>query len=143
MPLLVSAHFSYMSWIRIQICISPFGSGSDFYETNPDPHHWFFHNDILRYSRNTKKNRHKTQMHKKKCVKGNVSQDFQPPICSWFQPIQPLINKYFLCFRFHWDIWSLKILTPRCAWHRRQHFRLSQLTVYTSNLFIHVICVKP
>ena len=26
-----------MSWIRIRICISPYGSGSDFYYTNPDP----------------------------------------------------------------------------------------------------------
>ena len=41
MPLLVSAHLPYtcMSWIRIRICISPYGSvfGSDFYYTNPDP----------------------------------------------------------------------------------------------------------
>ena len=35
LPLLVSAHLPYMSWIRI--CISPYGSGSDFYYTNPDP----------------------------------------------------------------------------------------------------------
>ena len=37
LPLLVSAHLPYMSWIRIRICISPYGSGSDFYYTNPDP----------------------------------------------------------------------------------------------------------
>ena len=28
---------AYLSWIRI--CISPYGSGSGFYYTNPDPHH--------------------------------------------------------------------------------------------------------
>ena len=43
LPLLVSAHLPYMSWIRIRICISPYGSGSDLSgSTNPDPdpHHW-------------------------------------------------------------------------------------------------------
>ena len=34
---------AYLSWIEIRICISPYGSGSgsesDFYYTNPDPHH--------------------------------------------------------------------------------------------------------
>ena len=28
-----------MSWIRIRI--SQYGSGSEFYNTDPDPHHWF------------------------------------------------------------------------------------------------------
>ena len=36
---------AYQSWIRIRICISPYGSGagsgSDFYYTNPDPHHCY------------------------------------------------------------------------------------------------------
>ena len=37
LPLLVSAQLPYMSWIRILICISPYGSRSEFYYTNPDP----------------------------------------------------------------------------------------------------------
>ena len=32
-------HIQFMSWIRIRtVPISPYGSGSDFYYTNPDPH---------------------------------------------------------------------------------------------------------
>ena len=38
MPRHISAHLPHMSWILI--CISPYGSGSEFYYTNPDPHHW-------------------------------------------------------------------------------------------------------
>ena len=37
LPWHVSAHLLYMSWIRIRIRSSPYGSGSEFYNTNPDP----------------------------------------------------------------------------------------------------------
>ena len=45
---LIFWHSIYISWIRIRICISPYGSGSGskFYYKNPDPHyclqHFFF-----------------------------------------------------------------------------------------------------